>query len=302
MIVITGATGNTGKPAAEALLAAGEKIRVVGRSAEKLEPLKKRGAEVMVADVHDVDALTKAFQGADAVYVMLPPNKASDDELGELAKITDVYAKALAQAGVHHAVLLSSIGADVPEKTGQILATRNLEEKLGAVPGLNTLALRPASFMENLFMSIAPLHRMGFLPGPAPADRPAPLIATRDIGEYAARRLKARDFTGHVVQELHGQRDVTMKEVVAAVGAAIGKPGLTYSQIPFMMLEPQLVKSGMSTNQAALLVEMWKSFNDGTIKFREPRNAGNTTPTSIETFAKDTFLPAYLAAASVASA
>ena len=302
MIVITGATGNTGKPAAEALLTAGEKIRVIGRSADHLAPFTKRGAEAVVTPLNDAAALTKAFQGADAVYLMLPSNPASEDVLGDEAKITDVFVEAVTKSGVQHAVILSSIGADVTEKNGPIAGLRHLEDKINAIPNLNTLALRPSGFMENLFMSIAPLRKMGFLPGPQPADVPVPMIAARDIGEYAARRLKARDFSGHVVQELHGQRDVSMKEVVRVVGEAIGKPGLTYSQVPFIMLEPALVGNGMSKNLASLLVEMWRSFNDGTLRPRQPRSPETTTPTSIETFVREIYLPVYLHAANSASA
>jgi uncharacterized protein YbjT (DUF2867 family) len=138
------------------------------------------------------------------------------------------------------------------------------------------------------------------LPGAAPSDVPGPMVATRDIGAYAARRLAARDFTGFSTQELHGQRDVTMKEVTGVVGNAIGKPGLSYMQVPYMMLEPALVQSGMSKNLAGLLIELWKGLAAGTVKPLEPRNAGNTTPTSIETFVSEVFAPAYLAQAASA--
>jgi uncharacterized protein YbjT (DUF2867 family) len=300
MIVITGATGNTGKPAVEALLTAGEKVRAIGRSAEHLAPLAQKGAEPYVGDANDAAAMTKAFQGAEAVYLMLPSNPKSEDILGDEAKITDAYVEAITKSGVKHVVLLSSIGAELSEKTGPVLGLHNLEEKIKTIPGLNVLSLRPVAFMDNLFMSAAPLRKMGFLPGPAPSDVPAPMIATRDIGAYAARRLAARDFTGFSVQELHGQRDVTMKEVVAIVGNAIGKPGLSYMQVPYMMLEPALVQSGMSKNLASLLIDLWKSQASGLMKALEPRGPANTTPTSIEAFVAEVFAPAYLAQAASA--
>jgi hypothetical protein len=102
------------------------------------------------------------------------------------------------------------------------------------------------------------------------------------------------------VQELHGQRDVTMKEVVAIVGNAIGKPGLSYMQVPYMMLEPALVQSGMSKNLASLLIDLWKSQASGLMKALEPRGPANTTPTSIEAFVAEVFAPAYLAQAASA--
>jgi uncharacterized protein YbjT (DUF2867 family) len=64
MYVITGATGQTGNEVAEKLLAKGEQVRVIGRSAKRLEPFVKKGAEAFVADITDTGALTKAFSGA----------------------------------------------------------------------------------------------------------------------------------------------------------------------------------------------------------------------------------------------
>ena len=72
MYVITGATGNTGKVAAEALLAKGEKVRVIGRDAKKLKPFVQKGAEAFVGNVEDQAAMTQAFAGAKAVYFVLP--------------------------------------------------------------------------------------------------------------------------------------------------------------------------------------------------------------------------------------
>ena len=74
MIVITGATGNTGRPTAEALLAKGEKIRVLGRDASKLQPFVQKGAEAFVGTVEDAAFLRKAFEGATAVYLLIPPD------------------------------------------------------------------------------------------------------------------------------------------------------------------------------------------------------------------------------------
>jgi uncharacterized protein YbjT (DUF2867 family) len=300
MIVVTGATGNTGKPAAEALLAKGEKIRVIGRDASKLQPFVQKGAEAFVGSVEDLALLRKAFQGATAAYLLIPPDLQTNDLRGHQKRVVDAYVSAIAETKVPYVVTLSSVGAELTEKSGPILALHELETKLNAIKGLNVLHLRAAGFMENLFMSVQPLRTMGTLPGPLAGDASHPMIAARDIGAFAAERLHARDFSGSSYQELHGQRDISMKEVASIVGAAIGKPKLGYMQVPFMMLEPALAQTGMQKNTVALLVEMWKSMNSGTLKMHEPRNAKNTTPTSIETFVKEVFAPAYLSMAAKA--
>ena len=67
MIVITGATGNTGRIAVEGLLASGEKVRAMGRDAKKLEPLTQKGAEAFVGKAEDAAQMSKALEGATAV-------------------------------------------------------------------------------------------------------------------------------------------------------------------------------------------------------------------------------------------
>lgn len=294
MIVITGATGNTGKPAAEALLAKGDKVRVVGRDAAKLEPFVAKGAEAFVGNVDDADAMAKAFEGAAAVYLLIPPDLHRDDLRGFQERVSDAYAAAVTNARVPYVVALSSIGAQHAEKTGPIVGLHNMEQKLNRIPGLNVLHLRPGAFMENLFMSIAPLRSLGMLPGSSPADVPLPWIATKDIGAYAADRLHARDFTGSSIQELSGPRDISMKEVASIIGKAIGKPNLGYMQVPFLMLEPALVQMGIPKASAALVIEMWKAANAGLLTPEEPHSVPIATPTAFESFASEIFVPVYM--------
>jgi uncharacterized protein YbjT (DUF2867 family) len=77
MYVVTGATGHTGNVVAKALLTRGEKVRVVGRNADRLKALAAEGAEPFAADLTDTVSVTKALAGMKAVYVMMPPNLAS---------------------------------------------------------------------------------------------------------------------------------------------------------------------------------------------------------------------------------
>ncbi|MGB5042380.1 MAG: NmrA family NAD(P)-binding protein, partial [Nitrospira sp.] len=74
MFVVLGATGHTGAVVAETLLARKQSVRVVVRSADKGAAWKSQGAEVAVASLDDVPALTKALQGALGVYLLVPPN------------------------------------------------------------------------------------------------------------------------------------------------------------------------------------------------------------------------------------
>jgi uncharacterized protein YbjT (DUF2867 family) len=300
MYVITGATGNTGKIVAETLLAKGERIRVIGRSAERLQWFVAKGAEACVADVKDEAALAKAFTGATAVYAMNPPNMKAEDVRSSQLVVGRALAGAIGKAGVKHVVFLSSVGAQNAEGCGPVSGLHAVEEMLNAIAGVNVLSLRPAYFMENFLMLFGMVKNMGMMGGVIKADVSLPVIATRDIGPVAAEALLKRDWTGHATRELLGQRDITMAEAAKVLGAAIGKPGLGYTSFPGFMAKPALAQMGLSKSVADGLVEMSEAINDRRMVPLEKRSAANTTPTSIEWFAENTFAPAFQASAAKA--
>src|ERR1700747_1668472 len=78
--VILGASGNTGSIIADSLLSKGKKVRVVGRDAARLQRFAGKGAEAFTGDVSDAEALTRAFRGARAAYLMLPPITSRTDQ------------------------------------------------------------------------------------------------------------------------------------------------------------------------------------------------------------------------------
>jgi uncharacterized protein YbjT (DUF2867 family) len=293
MYAITGATGNTGSVIVEKLLAKREKVRVIGRDAKRLERFAQKGAEAFVADEADASAFTKAFSGAKAVYAIIPPNVASPDVRAYQEKVSDDLAAAISRNGVKHAVVLSSFGADKSDKTGPVTALHHLERKLDGIAGLNALYLRAGYFMENLLPQVGVIQSFGVVAGPVRPDLPLPMIATRDIGAVAAEALLKLDFKGKDRRELQGPRDVTYNDIAKIIGAAIGKPDLKYIQMPAAQLKPALVQMGMSSNMVDLLLEMAESLNSGYMKMLEPRAPANSTPTTLEAFLAEAFVPAY---------
>jgi uncharacterized protein YbjT (DUF2867 family) len=297
MYVVLGATGNTGSVAAKTLLARGEKVRAVGRDAYKLRQLTELGAQRVTADANDTGAMTKAFEGATAAYVLLPPRAKDPELLVSGDEMSTAITEAIRAAGISHVVLLSSTGAQHAVKTGPIQVLYTFEEKLKQVPNLNALFLRPGPFMENFLLLIPLVHAMGFLAGGIDSDLKMPFIATRDIGVVAAEALQKRDFTGFSARELHGQRDLSHHEAAQAIGGAIGKPKLSYKHFPAFLIEQGMKQMGIPGKTAALMSEMNEAANDGRLKPLEARSENNTTPTAIEDWARDVFAPAYRAKA-----
>ena len=297
MYVITGATGNTGSVIAETLLAQGEKVRIISRSPERLGRFVEKGAEPFVADVTDTAALSRAFQGALAVYTMVPPVYNAADPLGEILRVGSALAAAVEKARVSYVVNLSSVGAHLAEKAGPVSGLHAVEQMLNRIAGANVLHVRAAFFLENLFFSIDLIKSMGIMGGSLRGDLPLPFIATRDIGAVAAEALRKRNFTGKQTRELLGQRDVTMSEIAAVIGKAIGKPELRYVQFSYAQAGQAMQQMGMSASVAKALNEMYAAINDGLMAPLEKRSAQNTTPTSIETFVSEVFLPRFKAKA-----
>jgi uncharacterized protein YbjT (DUF2867 family) len=300
MYTILGATGHIGTVIARKLLEKGENVRVFGRSAERLREFAEKGAEAAIGDVKDVAALTQALTGARAAFLMVPPSMTAQDYRAEQDQTTDALAAAAKASGLQYAVNLSSYGAQAPSGTGPILGLHFGEKKLNAVEKLNVLHLRPGYFMENHLSGIGMIQTMGIYGGALKGDLKIPMIETRDIGVAAAERLLNLDFSGKQTQELLGERDLTMNEVATVLGKAIGKPDLKYMQFPYEQVQQVLLQAGIPTKTAAQFIEMFRGINEGVVVPVEPRTAANTTPTSIETFAKEVFAPAYLGKAASA--
>jgi uncharacterized protein YbjT (DUF2867 family) len=297
MYTILGATGNIGSVIVRALLEDGKKVRVVGRHAAKLHAFVQKGAEPFIANVTDSEAMTRALAGAQAAFLMIPPGQTSADYRADQERTSGAISEAVKKSELEYAVNLSSIGAQVPSGTGPISGLHNYEQNLNAVENVNILHLRPAFFFENHLAAVSMIKMMGIFGGAIKPDLKIAMIATKDIGDYAARRLLKSDFIGKQTQELLGERDLTMNEVAAVVGKALRNPALRYAQFPYDQVQQVLVQMGTPAKTAACFIEMFRAFSERIVVPEEPRSEKNTTPTSIESFVKEVFVPAYQGAA-----
>jgi len=277
---------------ADILLRKGEKVRVIGRDAARLQQYVNRGAEAAVGDLQDTALLTGAFRGVNAVFAMIPPNYTAPNFRAYQDVVGISIAAAIGTAGVSHVVNLSSQGADLPRGTGPILGLHDQEIRLNALHGVHVLHLRPTYFMENLLANVPLIHEHGFAGSAVRGDLKFAMIATADIAERAAGHLLARDFSGSSVRDLLGQRDITLQEAFTVIGRRIGILDLAYRQFTYDEFGQTLIGMGMSRDMSRLMIEMSAALNRGLFAVNRPRNADNTTPTTIETFA-DWFAEVY---------
>lgn len=292
MLTIMGATGNIGSKLADRLLEKDQRVKVIGRSAERLQPFVERGATAAAGDAGDADFLASAFSGSAAVYTMIPPNYASPNNRQYQNETGEQIATAIEKSGVSHVVNLSSYGAHLPDKTGPIKGLRDQEQRLNQLDAVNILHLRPTFFMENTLMAIDMIKNMGINGSHIRGDVAFAMIATQDIAQVAAEQMMEREFSGKSVRELLGPRDVSLDEATRIIGEKIGKPDLAYVYFAREEYTKGLVQAGLSEDMAEQLAELDVALSERLFGSGAPRTDENRTPTDFTEFA-DFFAQVY---------
>ena len=284
MITIIGASGQAGSKIATTLLDAGRYVRVLGRTAESLNNLGERGADIRVGNVADTPWLTETLRDSDAVFAMVPSNPFAECYGAEQDRLGESIAEALTASAVPTVVALSSLGADRPDAPGVIGALHRQELRLAKLSARVAL-LRPVSFFENLLVAVEQLEESGSHVDSVEADVPIPMIATADVAATAARMLTDRQWTAHVGVDLLGERDLSYDEATAILGDRLGIDDPSYVQLAYDAMIDAFTDLGISLDYARHYVDMTRAFNSGELTDGVPRTVANTTPTRIEDFA-----------------
>ncbi len=295
IVTVIGATGHIGLPLVNLLLKGSITVRAVGQNQSKLAPLAKQGAVIHAGTLDDTAFVTEALRGAGVAFLMIPPHYNVPDLRADQRRLGASLIEAAKQSGIKRVVVLSSLGAGLASGTGPIAGLHEFENAVRNVTGLSSVILRCAYFMENHLGSMALIKNGGINGSSMRADSALPMVATRDIAAVAAEVLSAPAFTGHTLREVLGPRDYTMREATLILGAAIGKPDLVYTQFPDGEFKKGLESAGFSPDAARNFVEMNAAFNSGIIQNTYKRTAANTTPTTLEQFAREVFAPAFKA-------
>jgi uncharacterized protein YbjT (DUF2867 family) len=276
MFVVAGVSGHTGKVVADTLLAQKKPVRVVVRDAAKGEEWKRRGADVAIAELDDVEGLTKALRGAEGAYLLLPPQMGSTDSRADNARRTRALVSAVEASGVRHVVLLSSIAAHRASGTGPIVSLHDAEAALRNVKADVTF-VRAAYFMENWATSLYALEQ-GALPTFLRAEGRVPMVATHDIGTTAAKAL-VEGGHGKSVIELSGPKDYTPTEVAEALARVTNKP-IALQVGPEDAMIGALTGAGLNAHWAGLYKEMTHGLNTGHVTWEggAARPLRGTTP------------------------
>ncbi len=262
MIAVTGITGRIGGSLADRLLAAGVGVRAVVREAAKGESWRKKGCEVAVADLSDVGALTAAFKGVEAVFVLLPPIFDPQPGFSEAYTVVSAVRDAIRNAAAARVVYLSTVGAQARETN--LLTQHTVGEALLSELEVPVTFLRPAWFLENIAWDLASARNDGFIQSYLqPLDRAIPMVGVYDIGRLAADLIVER-WAGHRVVELEGNARISPLDLGRMLTILLGRD-VEVRAVPRASWESLFRESGMQNPYPR--IRMLDGFNEGWIDF-----------------------------------
>jgi uncharacterized protein YbjT (DUF2867 family) len=231
-IVVTGATGNVGRPLVSELAAAGARVRAVTRTPETAG---------FPDGVEAVSSAADAIAGASAVFLN---SRALGDSLADVVALARL-------GGVSKLVALSAINADdaFSRQPSRFRGDRNYEvQQLAVDSGLAWVSLRPAVFASNFVgMWSAQILAGDVVGGPYAAASAAPIVET-DIAAVAAQALLTDDFVGQQIP-LTGPQALTNTELVEIIGTVLGRP-LRYLEVPPDVVRQRFIGLGLGAEFA----------------------------------------------------
>ena len=246
LILVTGATGNTGSGLVPKLLAAGARVRALVHDPAKAEPLRKLGAEAVVADLGRPETLGTALTGVGRIYLCLfnGPDQASHGR--------NLIAVART-AGRPHVVYHAASGSD---RSRIIRHIAEVERELRA-SGLPWTILRPTFYLQNMMMAIPTVKSQGAIYLPMKDGRMA-MTDVRDIVDVAAKLLLEGGHLGKTYT-LTTPASFTIAEFADALGKEIGKP-VRYVAVPIPAARESMVGMGMDPWIADGYMELLEDF------------------------------------------
>ena len=292
MIVITTPTGTIGHQVLENVLDSGESIRVIVRDPSRLPAHVRERAEVVAGSHGDIDVVTRAFAGADAVFWVVPTDHHAKSVEAAYVDFTRPASEAFASQGVRRVVGVSALGRGFAGHAGHVSASLAMDDLIAST-GVGYRALALPSFMDNVLRQVEAIRSQGTFFSPISADRKLPTCATRDIAAVAATLLLDRSWSGFDSVPVLGPEDLSHDDMARIMSEVLGRP-VRYQQISGEALKSTLTGAGMSEAMAQGMVDMIVAKDNG-LDNAEPRTPQATSPTGFRQWCEEVLKPAVLA-------
>jgi uncharacterized protein YbjT (DUF2867 family) len=236
----------------------------------------------------DGAVVTRAFQDADSVFWLVPPDPRAASVEAAYVDFARPAVNALRQQGVKRVVGVSALGRGTPWATHAGLATASLAmDDLIASSGVSYRALTMPSFMDNLLRQVEPITKNGVFSLPIDGDRKLPSAATSDVARVAARLLLDHSWTGVSSVPVLGPEDLSYNDMARVLSEVLGRP-VRFEQISNDAFKARLMGRGMSDAMAQGNVDMWIAKGTG-IDNAVKRTPESSTPTTFHDWAWQVF-------------
>ncbi len=291
MIVITTPTGRIGAQLLDRLADSAKPIRVIARHRTRLDERLLERVDVVEGSHADVGVLARAFDGAEAVFWVVPPDPQTDDVLAYYRAFGGAARAAIAQRGVKRIVAVTSMGRDYGKDAGLLSGAFAMEQLLESA-GVSYRGLAMPFFMENLLAQI-PALRNGVL-SMLNADRPLATVATRDIAAVAADLLLDDSWSGQESITVVGPDRLTPAQMAQTLSEVLDRP-IALERPSADAFRQRMRQFGVSDAWAQGILDMVAAQDDG-IYDRE-QEAARPAPTSLRQWAEEVLQPAVAASA-----
>jgi uncharacterized protein YbjT (DUF2867 family) len=291
--VITGSLGHISKPIVQKLKASGHSVTVITSNANKTKDIESLGAIAAVGSVEDRNFLKKAFAGAQAAYLMIPPNWAPTGSWLDFQKgIIQNYIEAIKANGIKNIVFLSSIGAHLGKGAGPVDGLSVAEWHLNQLKEVNLKIVRPSYFFNNLMGMIPMIKNMNIMGSNFGSSKEKlVLTATSDIADVVANELLNLKFRGHSIRYIASD-ERHPKEIAEVLSKAVGKPGTPWIEFKDQDALNGMVQSGLKNEIASNYVTMGRALREGKMQADYWKNRPALGKVKLEDFVKE-FTTAY---------
>lgn len=285
-ITLTGSLGHIGRPLTQELVRKGHAVTVISSNPEKKKEIEDLGATAAIGSVDDTRFLESVFAGADAVYLMVPPNFAAPDQLEYYRRIGKNYATAVKGSGAKRIVYLSSYGAHLDKGTGFILGAHDVEGILDGLTDVAVTHLRPGYFYYNLYNFKDMIKEAGIIGANYGGDDRIVMVSPADIAVAAAEELD-QPSTGRKIRYI-ASGEYTASEAARILGNAIGKPDLQWVVFSDEQMKAGMESRGIPASIVANFVELGASLHSGALIEDYERNKPAVMgKVKLEDFAKE---------------